>query len=307
MTKKQEGVFGSLRTNKEKYLQEYQVLYQQGLDDSEIARNLGVSYTTTRAWRLKLGLPKNFKYQRKFDTQLFLDLYKKGYNYSAIARHLSISDSAAQEYASSIGLKARPKHFQDEELTDEEFQILLGTLYGDASLGIDKKQVSAFFSFAHALNQQNYCCWKYEKLKRFVDKAPRFHDIYDPRTGKTYYQVFVKSHSSPVLGKLYPKVYKNKVKYLDKELLSKIEPLGLAVWFMDDGSKTQCGYSLATNCFTTGELDLITEVFKQKFGLTLSRTGEGVLLILAADRDRFTNLVKPFIHEDCLYKLHGIR
>lgn len=307
MSKKQEGIFGSSRKNKERYLIEYQKLYQQGLDDSEIARQLGVSHVTTRYWRLKLGLSKNFKYQRKFNTEKFLELYNKGFNYSEIARCLGISTSAAQEFGSSSGLKARPKHFKDAALSPEELQILIGTIYGDASLGIDRSGVSAFCCFTHSTAQQNYCIWKYEQLKRLASSPPKFRTIFDRRTEKTYYQVFVKTHSSPVLGQLYSKFYKNRIKYINEEMLSKIEALGLAIWFMDDGSKTQCGYSLVTNCFSPEELDLISRVFKAKFDLNLSRTKENVLLILAKDKDKFTQIVRPYIHKDCLYKLHGIQ
>ena len=38
MTKKQEGIFGSIRMNKEKYINSFLELYSQGLNDSEIAR-----------------------------------------------------------------------------------------------------------------------------------------------------------------------------------------------------------------------------------------------------------------------------
>lgn len=307
MAKSQEGIYGSLRLNKAKYLEEYKKLYKEGLDDSEIARKLGVAYTTTRAWRIDLEYPKQFRYKRKFDTEKFKELYEQGYNYSEIARKLNVSSSAIQEYASENGFKSRPKHFKDKPLTDTEFQILLGTIYGDASLIPQGNGLTASCSFTHSLAQQNYCIWKYEQLKRFIPSPPKFTEEYDKRTQKTYYKVLVKTHLSPVIGELYSQVYQNKIKYINKELLSKIEPLGLAVWFMDDGYKNQCGYSLATNCFTSEELDIICEVFKEKFDITPSRTKEKVLLILAKDRNKFTKLIQPYIHSDCLYKLHGIR
>lgn len=300
-------IFGSIRANRDRYITEYQKLYNKSLDDSEIASRLGVSYTTTRAWRIKLQLPKNFKYTRTFDEQQFKSLYNQGLNYSQIAKQLHISDSAAQEYGATHGYRARPKHFADADLSYEEFQILLGTVYGDAYLGIDKRGVSAYCCFNHATKQQNYCLWKYEKLKRFCHSAPKLLNIYDKRTKKTYYQVTIKTHCSPVLGKLYPSFYRDRVKYVCKDLIEQIEPLGLAVWFMDDGSKTVSGYELATNAFTDLDLDTIIGVLDTKFQLRFTKLGSKVLYLPAQYRTRFTELVRPYIHQDCLYKLHSIR
>lgn len=299
-------IFGDIRTHKEKYLTEYKNLYNLGFNDSVIANKLGVSYVTTRAWRIKLNLPKIFKYTRSFNEQEFKSLYDQGYNYCQIAKKLNISDSAAQEYGSSHGYKSRPKHFGDKDLTFEEFQILLGTVYGDAYLGIDKKGISAFCSFNHSLKQQEYCLWKYEKLKRFCHKPPKILNIYDKRTNKTYYQITVKTHCSPILGKLYSSFYKNRVKYICRDLISQIEPLGLAVWFMDDGCKTSSGYELATNAFTDTDLDIIIEVLNEKFQLKFTKLKSKVLYLPASYKTQFTELVKPYIHSNCQYKLHGI-
>ena len=54
--KKQEGIYGSIRLNKQKYLDEFLILYKEGLNDTEIGRKLGVSYTTPRKWRMDMGL-----------------------------------------------------------------------------------------------------------------------------------------------------------------------------------------------------------------------------------------------------------
>ena len=42
--KKQKGIFGSIRMNKQKYIDEFLRLYRQGLNDSQIAKELGISY-----------------------------------------------------------------------------------------------------------------------------------------------------------------------------------------------------------------------------------------------------------------------
>lgn len=306
--KKQEGIYGSLRVNRTKYIAKYQELYNLGLNDSKIARILKVSYVTTRAWRIKLKLPKLFEYGRSFDVTKFKRLYDKGYNYSQIAKQLGISDSTAQEYGASHGMKARPKFYNDKPLNDTEFQVFLGTVLGDAYLGKSKTLNSAFCSFNHSLKQQNYCLWKYEQLKRFCPRGPVFLEIYDKKTKNTYYQVSVKTKVTPAFGVYYNSFYKDKKKYIDESLFSKIEALGLAVWFMDDGCKTSYSYSIATNCFTDNDLKIITRVLKNKFDLDFTICKSHILYLHAACKERFEKIITPYIHNDCLYKMHnGIR
>ena len=50
MKKKQEGIYGSMRKNKQKYLDEFLVLYNQGYNDSEIARILGINNVVIYRW-----------------------------------------------------------------------------------------------------------------------------------------------------------------------------------------------------------------------------------------------------------------
>lgn len=109
--KKQEGIFGSIRMNKQKYIDEFLRLYRQGLNDSQIAKELGISYTTPRSWRLKMGLPKIFKYEVKFNIDEFKKLYNKGLNYSQIAKELGVSSSAIQDYASKNGFTSNYRKY----------------------------------------------------------------------------------------------------------------------------------------------------------------------------------------------------
>lgn len=299
--KKQEGIFGSIRMNKEKYIEKFLELYKIGLNDSEIARELGVHNVTISDWRNKRKLPKNFKYKRKFDTEKFMEFYQQNLSYAEIARRLEVSDSAIQEYASSIGLKANEKN-PDLEMTEEEFQVFLGTMYGDGHLTIPNDSRNARGHFAHSLAQQNYCLWKYEKLKRFCSN-PRFEQEYDKRTDKTYYSVRVILYAYRCFTRLYDSLYKNKIKYIEETLLNKLEPLGIAVWFMDDGYFAGTSYHISTNCFTVEDISKIIKMFKTKFDIEFTMFSSHIIRVRQKDTQKFKQLVKPYIHSDCWYKL----
>ena len=252
---------------------------------------------------MKLNLPSNFVYTRKFDTSKFMKLYEEGLNYTEIAKILGVSSSTIQEYGQSLGLTANVFKYPEYTFTDKEFQVFLGTIYGDAYLRIPSDSKNASGHFAHSLSQQNYCVWKYEQLKRFCSE-PKFVSELDKRSGKTYYAVDVRIKAHPLFTELYPKIYCNKIKYINKELFEKIEPLGLAVLFMDDGYYDHGSYSIATNCFTDEDIFIILEVLKRKFNLTFKKHSNNSIRLKKSDINIFINLISDYFHPDCLYKLH---
>lgn len=54
--KKMSGIYGSIRMNKELYIQKFLELYNSGLNDCEIGKELGISGTTITDWRHKYNL-----------------------------------------------------------------------------------------------------------------------------------------------------------------------------------------------------------------------------------------------------------
>lgn len=302
MHKKQEGIFGSIRMNKEKYINAFLDLYNQGFNDSEIARYLQVNNVTISTWRNQRNLEKNFKYSHKFNENLFMKYYNEGLNWKQIADKLNISDSAAQAYGSAKGLKTHYLEYEKTELSDTEFQVFLGTIYGDAYIRIPDDSKNASGHFAHSLKQKEYCKWKYSQLSRFCSEPKEVSEI-DKRSGKEYYAIDVKIKANPVFTELYPYIYNNKIKYINSELINKIEPLGIAVWFMDDGYYDHESYGIATNCFMEQDLNLIVKMFKSKFDLNFTIHSNHTIRLIKKDAKKFYNLVFPYIHTDCLYKL----
>lgn len=290
----------SSRKRKENKIK-FKELYDKGLNDTEISKLLNVNNVTIKNWREELSLSTNFKYEHKFNTEKFKELYDLGLNYTEIAKELNVSDSAISEYGHNLGLE--PNTYNKLMPSYEEEQILLGTILGDAYLKKMKATHHASGNFAHSLAQERYCKWKEEKLKNFVSGSG-YKDEYDKRTEKVYSCYYVNLKASKYLDLIYSKFYKDKIKYIDKELLYKVDALGLAVWFMDDGYKSNCGYYICTNCFDFKDLEIIQNYFLDKYNIATTIQAGNILYIGASFKDKFTQLIKDYIHEDCLYKLH---
>jgi len=285
---------------KEKFLP----LYEKGKNDSEIGRELEVCNVTIKNLRESLNLPKTFKYTRKFNTVEFLKLHQEGLNDTEISIKLGISSSAAQDFRKNVLKKdSNYNTYEETEFTDSEFQVFLGTMLGDGHLQLpnDCKTVSG--EFVHCLAQKEFCLWKYRQLKRFCrEPFETFQD--DKRTLKRYFKIVCKLYSNPLFNKYYDLLYSNKIKYIKEELFNKIESLGLATWYMDDGTKSCTGgCTLCTNSFTKEDLDIIIKVLKNKFNISANIYKDSTLYIPKKSYLIFESLIKPHIIPSMQYKM----
>ena len=241
--------------NHKKFLE----LYKQGLNDSEISKILNVNHFTIHYWRENMNLESNFEYTVKFDTNKFLELYNQGLNDKEISNVLGVSDSALCAYRKKIGLF---NNLYNKDIpTYEQEQIIIGSTLGDMCIKMSKGAKHASGDFAHSLSQENYCRYKAQMLKNFVS-SEKYKSQYDKRTSKTYNSYYVVLKASEYLTELYYKFYINKVKRIPKDLLYKLDGLGIAIWFMDDGYKSGTSYSIATNCFSLEDLEVVKEFLK---------------------------------------------
>ena len=275
-------------------------LYNKGKNDSEIAKLLNVSNVTIKNTREKLQLPSLFKYKRKFDINKFYELYLKELNDVNIAKILKVSKSCIQDYRNSLNLKKNYQEYKEIKLTFEQEQVLIGGILGDSHLRKEYKNTSG--EFVHSLKQKEYCSWKRDILKEFCAELKESYQI-DKRNNKRYDKIICRILCNPVFNSYYHLFYKNKIKIISRELLYRVEGLGLAVWYMDDGCKHSRTYSIATNCFSKKDLDIIQQFFLEKFNIKTSIHKGNILYIKTSSASTFKNLISPYIIDSMLYKL----
>lgn len=200
------------------------------------------------------------------------------------------------------------KYPSNVPLTQEEFDVIVGGLLGDTWIGVPKHAKYPCGSFTHKLEHLQYVEYKYNLLKRRCSPVT-VHNKYDNRSNRHYQQAFCRISASPVLTDIYKAFYPNKIKVVPKELIYKLSPLGIAIWFMDDGGSDSHGYKFSVDCFTESEIDLLREMLLTKFNIhtTKNLNQNKTIHVISSSIHNFKNLIAPYICDCMKYKLQIYR
>ncbi len=193
------------------------------------------------------------------------------------------------------------------KLTDEQRDILVGTLLGDGHLETQNKGRTFRLKVEHSINQQDYVYWLFAKFNNLVLTKPQVKQ--QQVKGKLYQKYWFSTVSSGAMrfyGQLF---YPNGKKVVPKFISKLVTPLSIAIWFMDDGSlklKANCARIMNTQGFNAQDLRRLQEMLLKKFNIatTLRNQREGKqLYIPSSEVDKFITLIKPFIIPSMEYKI----
>ena len=181
-------------------------------------------------------------------------------------------------------------------LTKVQESILIGTLLGDGTM---RKKINAYLEINHAFSQKELVDWIYSKFKNLVLSSP----VKRKNNGKRIaYRFFTRSLS--VLTPFYDKFFKNGKKVIPNNL--KLDSLGLAVWFMDDGSKSRSSIYLNTQQFTINEQKKLMFILKDQFGLlsTLNKDKSYFRIRVRSESSKkMVKIIEKYVLPSFRYKL----
>ena len=111
-----------------------------------------------------------------------------------------------------------------------------------------------------------------------------------------------------MFSQLRDTLYPENKKIITDEFLESLEALGVAIWFLDDGTNLNKGTVLrfSTCCFSEKEHDMLQRMFLNKFGIHTAvsiYSGYRVLRILPDSRVDFLNLIKIHVPNCMRYKI----
>lgn len=193
----------------------------------------------------------------------------------------------------------------------DQLQLILGSLLGDARLECRSKSIRAKHTARLRIHQsdkqKDYVFWKYDKLKGFVIKGPRFTKVWhDSKRNKDHYSWYFHTQSNEVLGLIHKLFYQNNIKVVPKDLIEILDPLGLAVWYMDDGSNNGSNITLNTHCFSNEEQEMIRNWFRNKFAIQTTLVKDRSKFKIAIgynELPKFMNIVQSHIIPSMSYKI----
>ena len=182
------------------------------------------------------------------------------------------------------------------KLNDFQRSILVGTLLGDGHLETQDKGKTYRLKIEHQLSQNDYTEWLYSHLKEWIRNG-----IYrkTKANGKEYVGFTTYSHGAfRFYGQQFYTDGKKKIPKLIKKFL---DPISLAIWFMDDGSwksKNHKTFIIHTLGFVKKDLEVVQKVMIEKFNIktSLHRQKDKYwrLYINSESAKDFENIIKPY-------------
>lgn len=193
--------------------------------------------------------------------------------------------------------------------------ILFGSLLGDGHLEKRKEGIRWIFEQSHKnveylmtfhkyLATRGYCNPKIPKLNKRIRKGGKiiFHYKINSYTFNNFFWFYDLFYKWDDINKKFIKIIPLNIEYY-------LSPLTLAIWFMDDGSKANFSFKIATNCFTYKELEFLSGILLKKFNIftSIHKGGKGkgyILYIKKESKKTFINIIKPYMVKSMYYKLN---
>jgi recombination protein RecA len=202
---------------------------------------------------------------------------------------------------------------ETHRLSDQQFQVVLGSLLGDGNLSPNRRDRNGVrFRLGHGARQHDYLDWKVSLLGN-ID-----HSIRVNAKGAK----FADFTPLPELGELQRAVYfGDGKKHVSEEFFKALTPLALAIWYMDDSGftvrskglqqRTAGGSGRVEICveaMSEGSRIRLRDYLRDTYGLDVRLRMAGsrrkAMLVFSAESSaRFQEVVAPYVHPSMDYKL----
>lgn len=185
-------------------------------------------------------------------------------------------------------------------LSEIQKSVLFGAIMGDGCIIPTASGKNYRLQIEQSDKQKEYVFWKYEIFKEFVITSPR-HILGSINSWK------FRTVSHKEFMEVRHMFYRNGKKILPRKLDFILDPLVLAVWFMDDGClKKKSGYILNTQNFTFEENMRLQEFLSKKLNIGISLHKDRTyhrLFVRSKSMAAFRNLLDVHMHPIMRYKL----
>lgn len=205
-------------------------------------------------------------------------------------------------------LEARKKSLK---LSAKQRSILIGTMLGDGHLETQNHGRTYRLKIEHSVNQRFYVDWLYTQFREWVNTSPKIKK--KVLSGVAVTNVHFQTLSVGQFRFYAQQFYENKRKVVPKQIVKWLDPLALAVWFMDDGSlksKHHKALVLNTQGFSKIDINRLIEALKTRYGIeaAVRRQKDGLQILLSSENaDTFSQIIRPNLLTQFEYKLGKLK
>lgn len=198
----------------------------------------------------------------------------------------------------------------------ESRNLIIGMLLGDGTISNNY-----VFKLSHGYKQKEYLEWKINLLNEYGIKNNGLKEYISTcgyNLGSTVY--YSQMSVIPFMKVLRRVIYKPIKNYANRKILNRLNPLGIAIWYMDDGcinirktnDKIHGFYIKIATCLHKEQNQVIIDYFKEVWDISFYQFKEGKpgkntysLCCGTQEGVKFIELIKPYV-ESCpsmLYKI----
>jgi DNA-directed RNA polymerase subunit RPC12/RpoP len=190
---------------------------------------------------------------------------------------------------------------------------VIGMMLGDGCIpSLTKGRKTQYFTSCSKLADKEYAEFKRDILS-YLNET-KITESSTTLNNKVFPNVIVRTLSHPFYNKLYEHMYYDKRKTVTEHVMKCLTPLGLALWYMDDGVLAgEMGWRnpfICSHAFNQVENELLCRMIHKKFGVTfrtIKKNSNGKtyywMRLRRKDRDKFFDIIREYVPSCMLRKI----
>lgn len=285
---------------------EFLVLYDARMSDAAIARRLNLAEHQVGAIRERLGLEvwSHDRVRRDAGYPSVSEITPsilRSKSTGEISKIYGVSTHLVKSLRRSTRTYREVPEWFNAELNGDEYQVILGTALGDGHL-MKRSGGRYALGVSHKRDHGSYVYWLGERIPTVK-----------PTIRELAIDTYLRTAPNITIGKIARNLYslsaKKKFgihgsKVPSRELLNSLDPLGLAVLYMDDGSVIDEHAAIALYYPGLPDQDLSEPLF-ERFGINFYRRPSSKYSFFLSKRDteRLCEIISPHFSPIMSYKL----
>lgn len=248
----------------------------------------------------------NSKHEKTITKQMLeRDMYEFKLSQREIAKKYKVGKGTIQnlQYLYKLEILNLFQRRVPRTLTYEQKQLILGTVIADGHVFRKNKKRHGALSIKHSIKQEEWVDCKYNVLKDFVRTKPTIQ--ISKINEKVYKCKSFRTLTHDFFTYIHDLCYKDKIKYLNKNILDKIDAGGLAVAYMDDGTVHHKQRDFCFECYPYEEQEIFCKWLNEKFDLKarVIRYKQTKWRTRIYSWQKFDKIVEPFLIDSMKYKI----